>query len=145
MVTYSEFLEAELMVRASIGNVVDASFSVSGRISISILQRIQDAVVGLIQKAAKAADEAISGAQNEVRRAEVVFDIAVRNLQNAQASVRNARNEVNKIRNKIRSLRMACVDTGHVDLVRVLCMCTLCIYNAVYMHACTNGEHLHFW
>ena len=98
-------LEAELMVRASIGNVLDASFSISGRISIDILRRIQDAVVGLIQKAAKAADEAISGAQDEVRSAEVVFDIAVKNLQNAQASVRNARNKVNGIRNNIRSLR----------------------------------------
>ena len=98
-------LEAELMIKASIGNVLDASYSVSGRISIDILRRIQDAVVGLIQEAGKEAEEAISGAQDDVRSAEVVFDIAVAELESARADVRDARNEVNSLRDEIRGLR----------------------------------------
>ena len=98
-------LEAELMIRASIGNILDASYSVSGRISISILQRIQDAVVGLIQDAGNAADEAISEVQKKVREAEVVFDAAVAAFNPAIEALQKARRKVNSIRNELRSLR----------------------------------------
>ena len=98
-------LEAELNIKASIGNVLDASYSVSGRISINILRRIQDAVVGVIQKAGKAADEAISDIQDEVRDAEVVFDKAVAAFNPANKKLQEARAKVNSYRSKIRSLR----------------------------------------
>ena len=98
-------LEAELMVRASIGYILDASFSAAGRISSSIVQRIQDAVVGVIQEAGQAADKAISGAQKRVREAEVVFDAAVAAFNPAIEELQDARREVNSRRKKIRSLR----------------------------------------
>ena len=98
-------LEAELMIKASIGNVLDASYSVSGRISTDIIQRIKEAVVNLLQKAADEAKEAISGAQDDVRSAEVVFDVAVAELESAQASVRDARDEVNSLRDEIQGIR----------------------------------------
>ena len=98
-------LEAELMIRASIGNILDASYSVSGRISFDILQRIQDAVVGLIQDAGKAADEAISEVQKKVREAEVVFDAAVAAFNPAIEALQSARREVSSFRNEIASIR----------------------------------------
>ena len=98
-------LEAELYIKASIGNVLDASYRVAGRISSSILQRIQDAVVGLIQDAGKAADKAISGAQERIRKAEVVFDKAVAAFNPAFKALQSARNKVSSTRSRIRGLR----------------------------------------
>ena len=98
-------LEAELMVRASIGYILDASYRVSGKISSSIVQRIQDAVVGVIQEAGKEADKAILNAQKRVREAEVVFDAAVAAFNPAIEELQDARGEVNSRRKKIRSLR----------------------------------------
>ena len=98
-------LEAELMVRASIGYILDASFGVSGRISSDIQQRIQDAIVGLIQVAAEGAEQGISVAQRRIRDAEVVFDLAVAALNPAIEFLQDARGVVNSFRNKISSLR----------------------------------------
>ena len=98
-------LEAELMIRASIGNILDASYSVSGRISISILQRIQDAVVGFIHDTGKKADRAITDAQKRIRSAEVVFDKAVEAFNPAIKALQDARGKVNSFRRRIRSLR----------------------------------------
>ena len=97
-------LEAELYIKASIGNILDASYRVAGRISSSILQRIQDAVVGVIQDAGQAADKAISGAQDRVRDAEVVFDRAVAAFNPARQALQSARNKVSSARRRIRSL-----------------------------------------
>ena len=98
-------LEAELMIKASIGNVLDASYSVAGKISTTIQQDIQDAVVGLIDSAGKAADEAFSEAKADLDAAQADFDAAVETLQEAQADVADARNEVNSLRSEIRGLR----------------------------------------
>ena len=98
-------LEAELYIKASIGNVLDASYRVAGRISSNILQRIQDAVVGVIQDAGQAADKAISGAQDRVRDAEVVFDRAVAAFNPAIEALQSARSKVSSTRRRIRGLR----------------------------------------
>ena len=126
-------LEAELMIRASIGNILDASYSVSGRISISILQRIQDAVVSLIQDVGKAADEAISEVQKKVREAEVVFDAAVAAFNPAIEALQKARRKVNSIRNELRSLRnrlcrfKKCA-SRELQSVMLKCTCILIFY-----------------
>ena len=98
-------LEAELMIRASIGNILDASFNASGRIGTSTLQCIQDAVIDLIKKTGKEADEAISEVQKKVREAEVVFDAAVAALNPAIKALQVACGKVNSLRNEIGSLR----------------------------------------
>ena len=97
-------LEAKMTVKASIGNVLDASFSVSGRISISILQRIQHAVVSFIHDTGKKADRKITDAQNRIRSAEVAFDNAVEKLNRAIKKLQDARWKINSHRRKIRSL-----------------------------------------
>ena len=56
-------LEAELTAYASIGNLLNAEFRVSGRLRISILKAIEDAVVGVIRAAAEGAEKAILRAQ----------------------------------------------------------------------------------
>ena len=119
-------LEAELMIRASIGNILDASYSVSGRISFDILQRIQDAVVGLIQDAGKAADEAISEVQKKVREAEVVFDAAVAAFNPAIEALQSARGEVNSLRNEIGSIR------------NNLCRIKTCASSKLYIMLCNS-------
>jgi hypothetical protein len=98
-------LEAELMIKASIGNVLDASYSVAGKISTTIQQDIQDAVVGLIDGAGEAANKAFSEAQATLDDAEDAFDDAVADLRAAERKVRNARNEVGSLRGEIRSWR----------------------------------------
>ena len=98
-------LEAELMIQASIGNIHDASYSVSGRISISILQRIQDAVVRLIHDTGKKADRAITDAQNRISSAKVAFDEAVEAFNPAIKALQDARGKVNSFGRRIRSLR----------------------------------------
>ena len=98
-------LEAELMIRASIGYILDASFSAAGRISSDIQQSIQDAVVSLIQGAAEGAERGISVAQRRIRDAEVVFDLAVAALNPVIEKLEDARGAVNSFRKEIRSLR----------------------------------------
>ena len=98
-------LEAELMIRASIGNILDASYSVSGKISISILQRIQEAVVGFIHDTGKKADRAITDAQKRIRDAEVAFDEAVEAFNPAIKALQDARGKVDSFGRRIRSLR----------------------------------------
>ena len=98
-------LEAELMIKASIGNVLDASYSAAGKISTTIQQDIQDAVVGLIDGAGEAANKAFSEAQATLDDAEDAFDDAVADLRAAERKVRNARNEVGSLRGEIRKLR----------------------------------------
>ena len=98
-------LEAELTAYASIGNLLDSEFRVSGRLRISILKAIEDAVVGVIRAAAEGAERAISGAQEKLREAEVVFDKAVEVLRAAEGEVRAARSKVTDARNKLDGLR----------------------------------------
>ena len=98
-------LEAELTIKASIGKVLDASFSVAGKVKFNILQRIQDAVISFIQKAGKTAEEAISGAQNKIEEAKKVFDQAKEQFQRAADKVQGARNKVSYRRKKLGELR----------------------------------------
>ena len=98
-------LEAELTAYASIGNLLNAEFRVSGRLRISILKAIEDAVVGVIREAAEGAERAISGAQEKLREGEVVFDKAVEVLRAAEGEVRAARSKVTDARNKLDGLR----------------------------------------
>jgi hypothetical protein len=98
-------LEAELTIKASIGKVLDASFSAAGKVKFNILQRIQDAVVGFIQKAGKSAEEAINRAQNKLEEAKKVFDQAKEKLQRAADKVQDAKNKVSYRRKKLGELR----------------------------------------
>jgi hypothetical protein len=98
-------LEAELMIKASIGNVLDASYRVAGNISTTIQQDIQDAVVGLIDSAGQAANETFTEAREALDEAQADFDAAKETLEAAAADVRDAQNDVNSLRSEIRSLR----------------------------------------
>ena len=98
-------LEAELLVKAAVGNVLDASYRVAGNISSSVLQIIEDGVVDVIQDAGNAADEALSGAQDSVRDAQVAFDEAVEDFDSANEELQDTRNEVESYRSEIRSLK----------------------------------------
>ena len=127
-------LEAELLIKASIGNVLDASYRVAGNISTTIQQDIQDAVVGLIDSAGQAANETFTEAREALDEAQADFDAAKETLEAAAADVRDAQNDVNSLRSEIRSLRedlckiKSCGDGMLSGVIFIQCVMFICIY-----------------
>ena len=98
-------LEAELTVYGSYGSLQNTEFGVKGKISISILRKLEEGVKNLFKKAADGADKALSKVQQLLEDAKKVFDKAVNVLRDAERGVRHARGELASARRKLHDLR----------------------------------------
>ena len=85
--------------------MLNTEFGVEGKISISILRKLEEGVKNLFKKAADGADKALSKVQKELENAKKVFDKAVNVLRDAEGGVSHARGEVASTQRKLDNLR----------------------------------------
>ena len=129
-------LEAELRVYGSYGNLLDAEFGVEGKISISILRKLEEGVKKLFSKAADGAEKALSKVQERLDSAKKVFDKAVNVLRDAEGAVRRARGKVDRARGKLNGLHSKLLSICRIRRCRegkfyvpiiMYCMVSLCM------------------
>ena len=135
-------LEAELRVYGSYGNLLDTEFGVEGKISISILRKLEEAVKKVFSKAADGAEKALSKVQERLDSAKKIFDRAVNVLRDAEGAVRRARGKVDRARGKLNGLRSKLLSICRIRRCRkgkfyvpiiMYCMVSSCIYEIAYI------------